>query len=193
MKRAMSVGLVILAVLVGVNAPADGGLFDRLRESFGGESVALQSDEPTPARPGPIVVPSASFIQTEEPPPLPVPDAPAPEAVPIELYPCVSYDDKDEMHPCAIPVVVGVPDPSSVKHPFYWLHGDAPQEFCATGCGTCVCCQRPPVYVLICVPPECPVPEPCVSHNGRYYTYDFGRYSVDVKLRRDEIVVEYDG
>lgn len=188
MQRFLSVGLAIVVSFAAVQQ-ADAGLFDRLTEAFGGPVVA-QTDQPTLVPPGPLVVPSS---QTEEPPPLPVPDVPAElEPIPIQLYPCVSYDDRDEMHPCAVPVIVAVPDPSSVKHPFYWLHGDAPKQFCSTGCGTCACCQRPPVYVEICVPPECPVPQPRVSHNGRYYTYDFGKYSVEVKLRRGEIEVEYD-
>lgn len=195
MRRALFSGLTVLAVSVGGSFPADAGLFDRLVESFGGSEgpVVVQSGEP--ALPGPsLEVPRVSAAQVDEPPPVPIPDSPAMEssATPIELYPCVSYDDRDEMHPCAVETIVGVPDPSSVKHPFYWLVGDAPPEFCSTGCGTCACCLKPQVYVLVCVPPECPMPEPRISHNGRHYTYDFGKYSVAVKLQRGAIEVEYD-
>lgn len=189
MRRPLSIGLMLLAVSVAASDQADAGLFDRLAEAFGGSEVVAQSDGPTLAQPAPLVVPAAQSEQTEQPP-LPVPDE-APAAESIELYPCVHYHDKDEAHPCGVPVVVAVPDPCSVKHPFYWLVGDAPAD-CCDPCNPCAtCCAKPQVYVMICVPPDCPVPAPCVSHHDRHYTYDFGCYSVEVKLRRGAIDVEY--
>jgi hypothetical protein len=186
---------MLLAVSVAASDQAGAGLFDRLAETFGGGSAVVQSDGPTLAQPAPLVVPAAQSEQTQqaEQPPVPVPDEGPAETESIELYPCVTYDDKDEAHPCGVPVVVSVPDPCSVKHPFYWLVGDAPPNYCATACGTCTtCCAKPQVYVMICVPPDCPVPAPRVTHNERHYTYDFGCYRVEVKLRRGAIEVEYD-
>lgn len=182
--------MIVAAMLVATSVQAAGGLFDRLADLVGGEPTAYQPDGPTLATRGPILVPTAA-----EEPPVPAPDSagsiePVPDSEAIELYPCVVYTNKCAMHPCAVPVVVSVPDPCSVKHPFYWLVGDAPPDYCSTGCG-CQPCARPMAYVQICVPPGCPVPEPCVHHHERWYTYNFCQYSVDVRLHRGEIEVVY--
>ncbi len=172
MRRSFTLGMIVLIGMATTPSVEAGGLFDFLT--------------------GPVAFQQAP---SEEVPPLPVPDQAAEQSAQplktIELYPCVTYKDKHEMAPCAEPVVVCVPDPCSVKHPFYWLHGDEPPKYCETGCGQCGCCPRPMAYVEICVPQGCPVPQPTVSHHEREYTYDFGAYSVDVRLKRGEIEVDY--
>ncbi len=197
MQRALTIVVTALSVTVAANSMAHAGLFDLLRKASGDDRSVAQADPPLPAPGVTNRVTPASQVTGGEQPPVPIPDgaAPgaaatqAPAAAPIELYACVTYKDRDEMHPCAVPVIVCVPDPSSVKHPFYWLVGDAPCDPC---CDPCVPCAKPMVYVQICVPPDCPVPEPRVHHHDREYTYDFGEYEVDVRLHRGEIVVDYE-
>jgi hypothetical protein len=198
MQRAVTIGVTALTVGIAANGTVQAGLFDLVRKAAGGDRYVAQADPPLPAPGVSNRVTPASQAAADEQPPVPIPDGAAPNAAtpsapaaaaPIELYPCVTYKDRDEMHPCAVPVIVCVPDPSSVKHPFYWLVGDAPHDPC---CDPCVPCARPMAYVQICVPPDCPVPEPRVHHHDREYTYDFGAYSVDVRLHRGEIVVDYE-
>ncbi|REK28975.1 MAG: hypothetical protein DWQ41_05365 [Planctomycetota bacterium] len=180
----------MLAALGICGGSAQAGLFDFLESKLAGPPRVYETAAQVEPPSGPAIVPPPAVEAESEQPPLPaVPDEPVPSAPmlapapAIELYPNVSYDDRDEMHPYAEPVIVAVPDPSSVKHPFYWLVGDAP---CNNDC------VQPMAYVEICIPPNCPVPQPSVRHNGRKYVYDFGKYSVEVKLERGGIEVEYD-
>jgi hypothetical protein len=188
MVRPLTLGVMVVAVASSGTVRA-GGPFDFFRKPFESRTVAFQAEPPLPQLESTPIRSSARSTQLE-----PVPEnAPAAKAspAPLVLYPCVTYDDRDEMHPCAVPMIVSVPDPSSVKHPFYWLVGDGPRDACCT-CGTCTsCCAKPMVNVEICVPPGCCLPQPRVCHNGRLYVYDFGEYRVDVKLHRGEIEVEY--
>lgn len=197
MRRFLSFGLPVLASLCVLSSTAQAGPFDFLKRGAAGPRLVAQADPPLPAPgvsrgAGPTIQPVG-----DEQPPVPIPDerSAPPAAAPIELYPCVTYEDRDEMHPCAVPVVVGVPDPSSVKHPFYWLVGDAPRDTChgcANGCDPCGGCGKPLAFVEICVPPGCSVPEPRVLCNQRKYVYDFGEYRVEVRLKRGEIEVDYE-
>jgi hypothetical protein len=100
----------------------------------------------------------------------PVPDQPVsatPAVVtgaPVELYCNVKYRDERNIAPCAVPMIVQVPDP----------------------CNPCCC-----VNVQICVPPcDCP----CVktSKCGRKVTYDYGKYRVQITSARNRVVVDYD-
>ena len=196
MRRHISRGLLVLAALAVGSGSLQAGLFDLLESKFGGPDRTYETVAQVEPPSGPAILPPPAAVSDGEQPPLPaVPDEPvpstplpAPVMESIELYPCVEYDDRDEMHPRAQPVIVAVPDPSSVKHPFYWLVGDAPCD----GCGHCAHCAKPCAYVEICIPPNCPVPQPKVRSNGRKYVYDFGKYSVEVKLQRGKIEVEYD-
>lgn len=106
-------------------------------------------------------------------PPVPVPDhggdAPligegVPTSAPIELYACVKVEDRDNIHPCAVPMIVAVADP----------------------CNPC-CCR----YVMICVPP-CDCPEIETSRSGRKVEYDYGEYEVEIKSKKDYVVINYD-
>ena len=118
--------------------------------------------------------------------PLAVPPAPLPEPValhdslvappsytqPAELFPLVKYKDRDEMHPFPVTTVVSVPDPRTCARP-------------------CRCCVPNTVNVAICVPPHCGPPRVDVKRHGREYEYDFGKYAVDVRLKRGYIEVDY--
>ena len=95
----------------------------------------------------------------------------APHPAPVELYPFVKYKDHDEMHPWAVTTVVCVPDPGRCGH-------------------RCRCCAPRMVNVAICVPPNC-APRLDVKRHGREYEYDFGKYAVDVRLKRGYIEVDY--
>ncbi len=100
----------------------------------------------------------------DEQPAIPVPSDDAASAEPITLYPCVEVDDADEIAPCAEPLIVSVADP----------------------CNPC-CCR----HVQICVP-KCGCPEITRSKCGTKVTYDYGKYSVEIKSKADVVEVEYD-
>lgn len=116
---------------------------------------------------------AVSIAAADDQPPVPVPDAPpAAEApahdagpAPIALFPCVKVEDTDNIHPCAVPIIVSVADP----------------------CNPCCGCR----YVQICVPPDC-CPEIKTSRNGRKVEYDYGEYEVDIKSKKDVVVINYD-
>lgn len=96
-------------------------------------------------------------------------DAPAES----ELYPCVEYEDLDNIHPCAVPMVVSIKDPRACSDP-------------------CSCCEPGCVFVEICVPP-CGCPKVTVKKHGRKVKYDYGAYRIEVESRRNGIVeVDYD-
>lgn len=111
-------------------------------------------------------------VAIAEDPPAPVADsAPAmkvgpgvPTSGPIELFACVKVEDRDNIHPCAVPMIVAVADP----------------------CNPC-CCR----YVQICVPP-CDCPKVETSHHGTKVEYDYGEYEVEIKSKKDYVVVNYD-
>lgn len=95
--------------------------------------------------------------------------APQPEpGAAIELYCNVKYKDLDEMAPCASPKIIAVKDP------------------CACECG---CCAPPCVYIKICVPCGCEVVT--CSKNGDRIRYDYGKYAVDVRVKKGYIEVDY--
>ncbi len=93
--------------------------------------------------------------------------------MPIVLYDRVVYRDTRRIHPAAVPYLVEVPLPPPRR---------------ARGCVDC-----PPscAIVKICVPP-CQTPCVRVRRNGHKLRYDFGKYSVDVLVRRDgRVIVNY--
>ena len=103
----------------------------------------------------------------DERPPVPVPDAAASsasEAEPIALYHCVKVEDRDNIHPCAVSMIVSVADP----------------------CNPC-CCR----FVEICVPPNC-CPKISTRRKGTKVEYDFGEYEVDIYSKKNVVVVNYD-
>jgi hypothetical protein len=88
------------------------------------------------------------------------------------LFPCVKYRAVRNIAPCAVPVVVQVPDPCAPKDP-------------------CGCAPRPCVNVQICVPAN-GCPNVCVTRHGNKTRYDYGKYAVNVITHHGRIVVDYD-
>jgi hypothetical protein len=125
---------------------------------------------------GGVVLTLSSLLQAAQMPPAPIPEGPVGDgavlsaSAPVELYHCVKYKDERNIHPCAVPLIVAVPDP------------------CADPCD----CSGPRcVYVKICVPP-CECAQIKCRRNGTKITYDFGKYEVDITSRRGMVVVDYD-
>jgi hypothetical protein len=104
-------------------------------------------------------------------PPAPIPDGTVMtlSSCPVPLYECVKYRAERNIHPCAVEMVVAVPNPC--KDP-------------------CNACQPDCVFVKICVPP-CECYETKCKRSGRRLVYDFGKYSVSLTTVRDTIVVAY--
>ena len=108
-------------------------------------------------------------------PPAPMPETgPMPEAAPagVPLFTCVKVEDRHNIHPCAIPKIVMVPDP------------------CAC-CDPCGCCAPKCVAIQICVPPCGCVDHTC-KHDGRKQRYDYGKYAVDITVKNGYVKVDYD-
>ncbi len=123
------------------------------------------------AQPAPLApVPEASAAKPS-PDAAVVPPAVEPQPAPqvVELYPCVVYRDERKIAPCAVPMIVAVPDPCAPKD----------------------CCKPRCVYVKICVPP-CGCPKVRVYKVLKKVRYDYGRYAVDITWRRGRIRVDYD-
>lgn len=89
--------------------------------------------------------------------------APMPQA----LFHNVEYEDLDNIHPCAIPIVVSVADPC--------------ERCCGPSC----------VLVQICVPP-CECVKVKHSKDGRKVKYDYGEYTVQIKSEDGVVSVDYD-
>ena len=101
--------------------------------------------------------------------PMPGAAAPMPSGTvvigtPITLYGNVKYKDRRNIAPCAVPMIVEVPDP----------------------CNPCCC-----VAVQICVPP-CGTPCITTSKCGTKVKYDYGKYAVEIATRKNRVVVDYD-
>ena len=103
--------------------------------------------------------------------------APAPAGV-RELYRCVKVEDCDKIAPCAVSMIVEIPDPC-------W-RPDPCNPCCKPGC----------VLVEICVPaPRCcdRGPKVTCSKDGRYKKFDFGKYRVEITTKSNGwVVVDYD-
>lgn len=121
------------------------------------------------------VLAMAAAVSVAQPPaPMPEPMAPAAAGGPVELFHCVKYVDKDEMAPCAKPMIVEVRCPCWKPDP-------------------CNPCAKPAcVKVQICVPEcSCCPPEIKCSKDGKNVRYDFGKYAVDVRTKKGYIEVDY--
>lgn len=81
---------------------------------------------------------------------------------------------------CAKPAPCSVP-----KHTC-----SVPKHTCCAPKPVCNCCKPKYVYIKICVP-SCGCERVRVSRNGDRITYDYGKYSVDIRVRRGYIVVDY--
>ncbi len=109
------------------------------------------------------------------------PLAPVPEAVdgahaaggPVALFHCVKYVDTKDIAPCAKPMIVEVRDPCWRPDP----------------CNPC--CKPRCVAVQICVPESCCPPTIKCSSDGKKVRYDFGKYAVDIRTKKDHVEVDY--
>ncbi len=96
----------------------------------------------------------------------------------VALFPCVKYKDLHNIAPCAVPLIVQVPDPCQPK---------------CNPCDPCVPCPKPRcVNVKICVPQTCCPPKITRRHGGKYVKYDYGKYEVEIRVKKGYIVVDYD-
>ena len=170
MKKLMS--LAALGALVAATATATAG--DRFfkvagtsRPSWIRSSLLFSQAPPSPSK-----APLAAE-------PMPMPAA----GTPIELYHCVKYVDHSEMAPCAVTKIVQVREPD----PCPQLRRQ--HRHC---CDPCACCPPPPkcVSVAICVP-ACACESVKVSRDGRRIRYDYGKYAVDIRVKKDYIEVDY--
>lgn len=143
-------------------------------------SVAMAGQVTRPSLGGPTLI-----SQGVPDLPMPAPLSPVPEiqysgpvgqlpvvtmAPEMTLFPNVRYRATRNMSPCAVPIVVQVPDPCTPRNS---------------------CCPRPCVNVEICVP-SCGCPQVCVTRRGNKTTYDYGKYAVNVISLNGRIVVDYD-
>ncbi len=122
---------------------------------------------------------AASTALAAQPPPAPMPDpvsdapAMAVPGAPEDLYQCVKYVDEHEMACNTKPIVVQVQDPCWKPDP-------------------CKCGEKPRcVNVQICVPESCCPPIIKCSKDGKKVRYDYGRYAVDIRVKKDSIEVDY--
>ena len=122
-----------------------------------------------------VVAVSAAVSEAQPPAPMPDPVAGAPAVAsgPVDLYKCVKYKHVDEMACCAKPMVVEVRDPCWRPDP----------------CNPC--CKPACVKVQICVPDHCCPPTIKCSKDGKHVHYDFGKYDVCIRTRKDHVEVTY--
>lgn len=143
-----------------------------------GFALASDTAHYGPVRSGPALF-GRPILFSQVPPPEPAPDAsmqpemmsPGPAGA-VPLYNCVRYQDLRNVAPCAVPMIVSVPDPCASSDP-------------------CSCCAPPCVNVQICVPP-CGCPEVKVSRRGTRIKYDYGKYAMKITSRRGVVTVNYD-
>ena len=91
------------------------------------------------------------------------------ESCPIPLFTNVKYKDCDEMAPCAASKIIAVKDPCACKDS---------------------CCGPQCVYIEICVP-TCGCELISCRRNGDRIRYDYGKYAVDVRVKKGYIQVDY--
>ena len=123
-----------------------------------------------------VLAMSAAVSEAKQPP------APTPEPMHAHaavadaggLYHCVKYKDLDNVACCAKPMIVEIADPCWKPDP----------------CNPC--CKAPCVRVQICVPDQCCPPKVKCSKDGKHVSYDFGKYSVDVRSKKGYVEVNYD-
>ena len=59
-------------------------------------------------------------------------------------------------------------------------------------CGCCAPAVPECVYVAICVPKSCCGPKVTCRDGGRYVKYDYGKYRVEIRVKGEKVVVDYD-
>jgi hypothetical protein len=87
------------------------------------------------------------------------------------LFQCVKYTDTHEMSPCAVTKIIAVNDPCACNDP-------------------CNCCGPKCVYIQICVP-ACACERVSSRRHGDRVRYDYGKYAVDVRVKKGYIEVDY--
>ena len=93
------------------------------------------------------------------------------DSAPVPLFTNVKYVDKREIHPCAVTKIIQVNDPCACKD-------------------KCNCCGPKCVFIEICVPP-CGCEDVICRRDGDRVRYDYGKYAVDVRVKKGNIVVDY--
>lgn len=101
-------------------------------------------------------------------PSYPAPHAHAPHYTSFHS-PRVCIEDPDHIHPCAVPRTIMVPNPC--------------RDTCCHGCES--------VPVTICVPP-CACEDYKCKKNGCYQKFDYGKYEVEVRVKKGYVEVDYD-
>lgn len=92
------------------------------------------------------------------------------------LYHRVRYEDRDNVHPCAIKKIVAVKDPNPTC-------GD---------CGACGGCNTGCVFVEICVPPCGDFELKIERKDGSKIELDYGKYEIEIKSKKGVVEVDYD-
>lgn len=203
MKKSLSYSLLALMLIV---APMPVSAADVLPANLGKMydakviQVAAKNDSSIRSRREPLLL-----AQTEIPsaPPavggeltIPSESAVVVESAPIELFSCVEYEDKHNIHPCAVTKIVAVKHPGKKKchSGFLGLSCGKCNLCCDTcdSCGSCdSCCEPACVYIQICVPP-CDCADVKISRNGTKVKYDYGEYEVEIKSKDGIVKVDYD-
>ena len=165
----LSVGLALMAsVAMGAQSRSI-----RLISQQGPTPITQSSEVPPAPLPSPTLSTPTLSTNPEVQFSGPVSQMPVvPVSADISLFPCVRYRSTRNIAPCAVPVIVQVPDPCT------------PRDRCG-------CTVRPCVNVEICVP-TCGCPDVCVTRNGNKTRYDYGKYAVNVISLNGRIVVDYD-
>jgi hypothetical protein len=117
---------------------------------------------PVPDQPG-VVTPSPDPAVSGPVVSGPVIGGPVIDGAPIAMYGNVRYKDRKNIHPCAVPTIVQVPDPCNPA-----------------------CC----VGVEVCLPPGEPCVT--TARGGRKVKYDYGKYGVEIVARGRRLIVDYD-
>ena len=106
-------------------------------------------------------------------------------AAPV-LFEHVKYVDLHEMAPCAEPKIIEVNDPCACECTCECC------DPCKKCCGECgKCCEQKKVHIQICIP-KCFCEEEVVCRrDGDRVRYSYGKYAVDVRVRKGYIVVDY--
>jgi len=160
-------GLALMATVASA-ANRQGGLIARLGSPtlLASQDVGTELPMPAPLNSAPVPLTPVPEVEYSGP----VGQLPVVTSPNIELYRNVRYRSPRNIAPCAVPIVVQVPDPCAPRN---------------------TCCPRPCVYVEICVP-SCGCPEVCVTRNGNRTRYDYGKYSVNIISIAGRIIVDYD-
>lgn len=178
------IAAILCCIVLASSQPASAGLTSFLRlDNEKSPAAAPQSKIPhehAPFVPGaPVARVAAAQLGATPPAPAaeeagPQPNGAIPvQADPIVLYPCVKYSDPDDIHPCAVRMLVAVKDPRETP----------PQ---------CECSTPACVYVEICVPPyECKKFEVKRKDHSKV-EYDYGDYEVEITSKNGVVYVDYD-